>query len=1513
MKAKLVEMLVSRERWLALLSHRAFHVLLFGLVYALGALAGVVTDGRPGAPLFWPPAGLLLGVLLLTPRGMWAYLAGVAFFVDLAAQGLIGVPVLAALVQAGIVVGEALGGTVILIYIMGRKGTRFDEPRGIFLLTTVAPFVIPVIGASLRVAAARLGLVAGSVGEDWLWWWSHDALGVLVFAPLFPCASAMWREGVLSPWRVAEGLTALTGLAVLAALAFHGGHSVAILNYPLLTVPFLLWLSLRLRIGGGAAGVVVFVLVGVAFSTRGMGLYAIAPDSLPGHVLLLRGLLGMYGYTFLFIGAVLMQREQVLRHSRETEHRLRALFDAMHEGCCLFEILRDAAGGAYDLRFIRANQACARLAGVPAQELAGKRLRELLPHMRRSTVERYVQAAENNDSARFVEFSVDLGRWFEVNSYSPFPGQCVLVFSDITERRQFVESLRERELQLNQAQRIAGMGFVTHDLERNVAQISEEGLAILGLGANAPVHVGTLGELVHAEDRAEYDRWMAALRQGRDMPALEYRVVRADGQTRIVLSNSLVESRKNGLARRLLVTLLDITHVRGAERELQARTEVLEQFFTSSLDLLCIADTSGVFIRLSKEWERALGYSIAELEGRRYIEFVHPDDVANTLEKTQQLASQEEVANFINRYRRKDGTYRWIEWRSHPCGEAVYATARDVTKRVEAEQRLVSSERKLALHNRIAGIFLTMPGYEMYPHVLDVVLEELKSRYGIFGYLDERGDLVTPSMTAEIWDECKMADKDIVFPRETWGATIWARALREGKTLYANSPMRTPPGHIAITRAMAVPIVHGEGVIGIFTVGNKETDYDADDIGTLETIAQFVAPILAARLERDRAEVLALRRAHELHRSEQLFRDYFNLPLVGACISGPDMRFQFVNDKLCAMLGYTREELVAMTWAEITPVEERGAEIEMFNSYLHARVDCVTFEKRYVCKDGSIISVNISTQCIWKEDGEPDYLVSLVQDVTERKQAEAALRASEERFRSVVEQTPDVIWSIDLKGAFTFLSPAAREVLGYDPSELVGKAASVVLTPESAEQARAYAARGLEGHWSGEVEEYVHVRKDGSTFVGEIRSTPLRGPDGGIVGIHGITRDVTERKRLEQQLIQAQKLESIGQLAGGVAHDFNNLLAVILGYSDILKAQVLPEAPENLGLDEIIKAGERAKDLTGQLLAFSRKQVLAMRDVHVNEVVGAADKMLRRLIGEHIHVWIELAADMDIVRADASQMTQVLLNLSVNARDAMPNGGILKISTESIFNNREDELASRGLRLGPYVLLTISDTGMGMTPEVLQHAFEPFFTTKEKGRGTGLGLATVFGIVKQHGGDITVQSELGHGTTFRVYLPVSETAQMKMEDEVEREMALGCGETVLVMEDEDNLRMLVCEMLRRLNYTVLQAGTFDECLAIVREQVQLDLLLTDVIMPGMNGRQVYETLKNHFPSMRVLFMSGYTDDIIAHHGILEKGINFIAKPFTQADLSFKLREAIALEAPAGPVASSPDRMADAGA
>jgi signal transduction histidine kinase len=383
-----------------------------------------------------------------------------------------------------------------------------------------------------------------------------------------------------------------------------------------------------------------------------------------------------------------------------------------------------------------------------------------------------------------------------------------------------------------------------------------------------------------------------------------------------------------------------------------------------------------------------------------------------------------------------------------------------------------------------------------------------------------------------------------------------------------------------------------------------------------------------------------------------------------------------------------------------------------------------------------------------------------------------------------------------------------------------------------------------------------------------------------------------ERKKLEAQLLQSQKMEAVGQLAGGVAHDFNNLLTVILGYGEIMIADFSSDSPLYENLEEILAAGRRAQDLTRQLLAFSRKQVLEVKDVSLNEVVANMEKMIRRLLGEDIAVYLYLDADTGCVRADVSQLEQVLLNLCVNARDAMPAGGTLTIETHSIFFSDAYVALHPDVQPGPHAVLSVSDTGHGMDETTRRQIFDPFFSTKEKGKGTGLGLATVHGIVKQHGGEISVYSEPGHGSTFKVSLPQVEDVVFREAIHPEDGIVMGRGETILVVEDDASVRKILSQLLERLGYSVRMAGSVDEGIVEVRRAERIDLLLSDVIMPQMNGRQFSERVQSLRPEIKVLFMSGYTEEAIGHQGILESGLHFISKPFTEKALSRKIREAL---------------------
>ncbi len=493
--------------------------------------------------------------------------------------------------------------------------------------------------------------------------------------------------------------------------------------------------------------------------------------------------------------------------------------------------------------------------------------------------------------------------------------------------------------------------------------------------------------------------------------------------------------------------------------------------------------------------------------------------------------------------------------------------------------------------------------------------------------------------------------------------------------------------------------------------------------------------------------------------------------------------------------------------------------------------------------------------------------------------------AQEQLFSLIGENAADMIAVVTVHGERLYNSPSYEKVLGYTPEELEKTSAYEQIHPDD-QPAVKLAAEEAKKSGVGRRVEYRIRHKSGEWRVLESTASAVRNSDGEVEKLIIVNRDITERKHLEQQLLLSQRLEAVGKLSGGVAHDFNNILGVIIGYSEALQQMMPADDPMREAVDEIEKAGRRAAALTQQLLAFSRKQVLEPKILDLNSIVADVEKMLRRLIGEDLELQIVPAPALGRVKADRGQIEQVILNLAVNARDAMPQGGKLKIETMNADLDENDARRLRYVIPGQYVMLQVSDTGTGMSAEVQSHIFEPFYTTKEQGKGTGLGLATVYGVIKQSGGYIWLESEVGKGSKFQVYLPRAEgvepeTARSKPSFEAE---AHGPA-TILVAEDEASLRKLTCNTLKQSGYKVLEAKDGPEAVEIARQyRGDIHLLFTDVVMPGMSGHELAEKLSSERPGIRVLYTSGYTDGAVATHGVLESGVVILRKPFSRAEL-----------------------------
>jgi len=520
------------------------------------------------------------------------------------------------------------------------------------------------------------------------------------------------------------------------------------------------------------------------------------------------------------------------------------------------------------------------------------------------------------------------------------------------------------------------------------------------------------------------------------------------------------------------------------------------------------------------------------------------------------------------------------------------------------------------------------------------------------------------------------------------------------------------------------------------------------------------------------------------------------------------------------------------------------------------------------------------------------------QERAERKRAEEALQRVSRQNELILSSAAEGIYGLDLQGRTIFVNPAAARMIGWAVDDLLGKSLHAILhhskpdrTLYPQEECPIYATC-MDGAVH-QVGDEVFWRKDGTCFPVEYTSTPIRDEHGMIVGAVVTFRDVTERKKLEEQLRQSQKMEAIGQLTGGIAHDFNNLLTIINGYSEMTLQLLKADDPLRSNVEAVRQAGERAASLTRQLLTFSRRQVLEPKVLDLNAVVTNIDKMLQRLIGEDIDLVPKLQPGLGRVKVDPGEIEQVIMNLAVNARDAMPQGGKLTIATKNVELDENYTKRHVGIKPGPYVMLAVSDNGCGMDKATQKRIFEPFFTTKEKGKGTGLGLATVYGIVKQSSGSIWMYSEVGGGTVFKIYLPMIQGDAEAIAPKAGLAKPLRGSETVLVVEDQAEIRQLISKVLKECGYVVLEAGHGKAAFRISgRYEGMIHLMITDLVMPVISGRELRDRLASARPNMKVLFISGYTDDAVLRHGILEKGVAFIQKPFTPDSLLRKVREVL---------------------
>ena len=1101
------------------------------------------------------------------------------------------------------------------------------------------------------------------------------------------------------------------------------------------------------------------------------------------------------------------------------------------------------------LTFNRAAQeAVERTFGVRAE--VGMRLNELFPPERAALWPPLYERALVEGPFR-SEFSLLDGRTLEL-SFNPIlhGGKTVgiSVFGkDMTERKQATEELAQLHRVFHSAQQAAHFGVFEWNAKTRKSVWSSHTFDLYGLDPKTTEPSAEVWlQTVHPDDRSEMRRRrQEALDSPEGRLNIEYRL--ADGQ-RWIAGTAQVYRDSDGKPAHMVGIAMDITERKRAEAAIKQGNDAIataeshyRTIFNAVSDALFVhrLGEDGLpttFIDVNDNACRYLGYTREELLRMRVSDINVPEDRSNVPARLQGLLNEGHLM-WEGTHIAKDGRRIPIEGHTHLIEadgvKTVISSIRNMSDRKAAQKQYQD-----IFEGAIEGIYrISLDGRALAANPAFAKM---------LGY-DSPNELVSTmtDTTRHLWLDPGERQRFLQL-------LDTHEVVRDYECQYKRKD-DTP-----IWVSLSCRRVYGSEGTALYTEG-------------------FIEDIT----ERKRME-------HALRRSEDKFATAFKAsPALTALFksSPTGNRIVDINEAYERDSGYRREEVIGRTSEELgrwADPDELDRAMKLFRADGRVR----NFEARLRSKDGSIRIGLVSAESI-ELDGKPGAIVTSI-DVTELKKTDATMRS----LVTAIENAEEEIVVTDTEATIQYCNPSFERVTGYSRGDALGRNPRI-LQSEKHDQAfceQFWATLTSGKAWRGRLSN----KRKGTLHEEEATISPIRDDLGRITGCVAIKRDMTERLQLEAQLRQAQKLETVGRLAGGVAHDFNNLLTIINGYSDFLIKRLKAPDPLRAYALEIRSAGELAAGLTSQLLALSRKQVIEPKLVDLNASIRESASMLQRLLGEDVVLKTYLDGSLSQVMADPDQIHQVLINLVVNARDAMPDGGTLDIQTMNV-DLSEEECASihPDAVQGRYVLLTITDTGEGMGEDIRQHIFEPFFTTKVMGKGTGLGLATVYGVVRQNGGWIVVKSDVGVGSSFAVYLPRVEACAVPEQEEAGASVD-GGKETILLVEDDEGVRAFTKAALEQFGYSVIEASSGADAVAVARQHSRhIDLLLTDVVMRGMNGKDLSRTLGFLRPGLKVLFVSGYTADVISRHGVLDPGIAYIPKPFSADGLAAKVREVLA--------------------
>ena len=1243
------------------------------------------------------------------------------------------------------------------------------------------------------------------------------------------------------------------------------------------------------------------------------------------------------------------ERKQMEEQLQATAKRLRAIMERAPVGIDLAD---------FEGHYLETNPAMEQITGYSAEELKTLTFydithpedcdgnRELATQLRDGKRQSYEM------EKRYIRKD---GRtiWVRVASSRVDAEHTMGIVEDITERKEAAAQLEATAERLQAILERAPVGIVVTDREGNLQEYNATHLRMCG-SSPAELRGTNFREFTHPDDLAKNIDLFGQVASG-ELPSVEIekRFVRKDGQVIWVrlISSALNKDSIIGIAE-------DITARKQAEQQLRATADRLRAILDHAPVGINIVHRDSHISETNAAYQRITGYTAEELTGTSFKTLTHPDDLSKNIEWFEAFNSSGSTTSELEkRYIRKDGRTIWVRLVNSKLGdEHCISIVEDITERKEAEERLRSTATRLQaiLENAPVGIvscnredrfeetnaaFQRMTGFTgeqlrqmdwralTHPDDLEtnasyvegLMSGDLPSYDFEKRYLLKGGKSIWVRVVGSRLDaEHKISIIEDITERKEAQARLRATAERlqailehapvginivdprTGRIIESNAAYQRIIGYSAEElRGMTIEdythpddLPHNLTLLDGLNKGSW-AHYELEKRYLHKDGRTIWVRVRRSRLKDDLSigiieDVTDRKQAVEqLRRSEARFRNLIEASIMGVLIGSSEGSVSYANDAFLAMTGYTRDELTGLNWRDLTPPEYQPLVSQNLDD-IRRTGRFRPYEKEYFRKDGSRVPVMVGGALT--ETGDT---VTFIVDLTERKVQQLEL----ERLARIVESADDAIIALSLDGVILSWNEGAQRLFGYTKAEMIGASENILLPAESAAEGEAVrkvvtSGKGID-HFRA-----LRVTKTGELKPVGLTLSPVTDALGQIIGISKIARDRTQiikAEQLEEQLRQAQKLESLGRLAGGVAHDFNNLLMVISSYGEMLQDRLVLDEKAQKYTQQILKASERAAGLSQQMLAFSRKQVLAPRILDMNATVEDTAKMVKRLIGEDIQLIFNPGKPLASIEADPSQITQVLLNLCVNARDAMPQGGTITLATADA--EVDASMASRhpGLTPGKYIMLTVTDTGVGMSREVQERIFEPFYTTKPTGQGTGLGLSTVYGIVKQSNGYIWVYSEPNRGTSFKLYFPITEkqAAQAKPANTRKRK---GQGETILVVEDEEALRNSVCEHLQGNGYRVLEARDGQDALDLAKDHAgPIDVLLTDVIMPVLSGPETAARLLKlpERKQMVTIYMSGYPADAIINHGVSQGRVALIQKPFSLATLTEKVQELLA--------------------